>query len=186
MTCIVAITHDNNVYLGADSAAVSGTDLRIRKDNKICYNKNKNYVIGFTSSYRMGQIIQNNFDPPMRDKNKNLYSYVYGPFLENLRKCLKEHGYTRISENKEEMGECILGIEGTLFHIYSDFSIGELDQNYDACGCGENYALGSLYETEKSMISNPTERILSALKAAKKFSSAVREPFEILTLYGNE
>ncbi len=54
MTCIAAVAHEGNVWMGADSAGVSGLALAVRRDPKIY--RVGDFLFGFTSSFRMGQL----------------------------------------------------------------------------------------------------------------------------------
>ncbi len=63
MTCIVGVVKDGVVYIGGDSAGVSGLRLIKRKDSKVF--KRKGFIIGYTSSFRMGQLLRFKLDPPI-------------------------------------------------------------------------------------------------------------------------
>lgn len=86
--------------------------------------------------------------------------------------------------NVEEIGKFLVAFKGRLFKIEGDLQIAEHNYRYDSCGCGENYALGSIrtldYHTRE--IINGEVFITTALKVAQEFSSGVRNPFNILQL----
>ena len=56
MTCIAGLVHDETVYLAGDSAGTSGWNLTVRADPKVFANDS--YVMGFTTSFRMGQLLR--------------------------------------------------------------------------------------------------------------------------------
>ena len=56
MTCIAGLIEDGNIWIGGDSAAVTHYRMMKRADTKVFINGP--FLIGFTSSYRMGQILQ--------------------------------------------------------------------------------------------------------------------------------
>jgi len=56
MTCIVGIAQEGKVWIGADSAAVSGQDIRATALRKVF--RRGQFLIGYTSSFRMGQLPQ--------------------------------------------------------------------------------------------------------------------------------
>jgi ATP-dependent protease HslVU (ClpYQ) peptidase subunit len=170
VTCIVGIAEEGKVYLGGDSAGVSGLDINVRKDRKV-FN-NGEFVMGFTSSFRMGQILQYDFVPPKVDED-DVMRYMVKKFIPEVRKCLKDAGYTTVSNNVETGGTFLVGVRGRLFEIHSDFQVGETVIGFSACGCGESYALGSLYTSTGS----PEERLEEALEAATQFSAGVCGPF---------
>jgi len=62
MTCIVGIQHDGRVYIGGDSAGVAGYSITSRADAKV-FTVGP-YVMGFTSSFRMGQLLRYGLKAP--------------------------------------------------------------------------------------------------------------------------
>jgi ATP-dependent protease HslVU (ClpYQ) peptidase subunit len=65
MTCIVGMVENGKVYIGGDSAGVSGFDYHIREDQKVF--QNGDMIFGFTSSFRMGQLLQYSLKIPDHD-----------------------------------------------------------------------------------------------------------------------
>jgi len=165
MTCIVGFIdkNKNNVVIGADSAGVSGLDITIRKDAKVF--KVNDFVIGCTSSFRMIQLLQFSFNPP-KVYDKELYEYMCTDFINAVRTCFKD--------GDEKGGTFLVAYKDRLFKIEGDFQVCESLQGYDCCGCGEPYALGSIYNTSKT---SANEIVLDALKTAEYFSGGVVRPF---------
>lgn len=171
MTCIVGLVHDGIVHMAADSAGVAGLSLTVRRDRKIF--RTGEFVMGFTTSFRMGQILAYNLTPQQPRDPADLMRYMATDFIDSVRNCLKSGGYTTVSNNVETGGEFLVGYRGRLFHIDSDFQVGEAECLYDACGCGADIALGSLASTEGA----PHDRIMRALGAAHTHSAGIRPPF---------
>lgn len=177
MTCIVGLIDNGTIYMGADSAGVAGYEISIRKDSKVFINNG--FLIGFTSSFRMGQLLKYSFTPPAIKENQDLFAYMVTDFIDAVRICLKTGGYARINNNEDVGGFFLIGHKGRLFCVESDFQVGELYEPYAAEGCGQPYALGSLFSTSGL---GPKERVEKALKAAEMFNAGVRGPFNILQL----
>lgn len=176
MTCVAALVCNNKVYMGADSAAVSMIDLTVRCDQKVFMNDE--FLIGFTSSFRMGQLLRYTLKPPkIRPEEKDLYEYMVTDFVDAVRECLKKGRYAQNDKGEESGGFFLVGVRGRLFQIECDYQVGESVQTYDAVGCGRAYALGVLSVTNTI---DPEERIKLALSSAEKFSAGVRGPFVIL------
>ena len=74
MTAIVGIAEKGSVYIGGDSAGVAGLSISTRTDVKVF--KNGPFVLGFTSSFRMGQILQYKFDPPKQTVGQDDMKYL--------------------------------------------------------------------------------------------------------------
>lgn len=180
MTCVIGYVHKGTVYIGADSAGISGYSCTPRKDPKVFINKD--VIIGFTSSFRMGQLLQYDLVVPNKPfSTMDPMEYMVTDFVYAVRNCLKNGGYTSIENNQETGGTFLVGFEGRLFRIDSDFQVAESLRNFDAIGCGSDVALGCLYALENFEFS-PREKIESALYAVQEFNVGVRWPFNILEL----
>jgi len=176
MTCIAGLIDKGKVYMGGDSAGLSGLNLTIRADSKVF--KNDSFIFGFTSSFRMGQILRYKFKPPYHKPEIKTEEYINTDFIDAVRQCLKENGYSKVENNEEIGGTFLAGYRGKLYRVDSDYQVGVSLDNFAACGSGEAYALATLYNTAHL---EPKERILRALKTAEYFSAGVRGPFIILS-----
>lgn len=179
MTCIVGYIEKDKVIIGGDSAGIVGTDIVIRKDTKVF--KVSKFIIGYTTSFRMGQILRYSFKPPIHKKGKETFEYMCTDFVDRLRKTLKDGGFSKIDNNVEKGGTFLVGYNGRLFDIESDFQVGENLQGYSACGCGYAYALGAIKILLDSKISGK-KVVEEALKASATFSNSVAPPFNIIEL----
>jgi len=179
MTCIVGLTHKNKVYIGGDSAGVAGYNLQVRSDEKVF--KKDNMIFGFTSSFRMGQIIRYCLKIPEHFPSKNDYEYLCSTFIDALIGCFKEKGYATVKDGSVSGRIFLLGYKGNLYKIESDFQVGKVFDCFDATGYGQNFALGALSAIATGKI-EPEKCIEAALQAAEKFSAGVSSPFKIVTL----
>lgn len=183
MTCIVGLVHKGTVYMGGDSAATGGTDIKVRLDPKVFIVKEK-FIIGFTSSFRMGQLLRFSLKPVLHLNGLSDYAYMCTGFIDSVRKCFKDGGYMgkdKSDSEREEGGGFLVGYRGVLYEIEQDFQVGINKEPYCSVGCGEDYAHGSLFTTAKLGMS-PRKRIITALETATHFSAAVRPPFILLEL----
>jgi len=182
MTCIIGIIdkENNKVYIGGDSAGVSGLSVSVRKDPKVF--KRGEFIFGFTSSFRMGQLLMcGDLDLKKQKENEDTYVYMVSTFIDSVRYLFKKGGFLNIDNNEESGGTFLVGYKNRLFSIESDFQVGEVYDEYCAVGCGENYALGSLYTT-KNLELTPEIRINKALEAAEYHNAGVRKPFNMVSL----
>lgn len=178
MTCIVGVVHKGKVYMGADSAGTNDAlGSTIRVDKKIF--QNGPYLMGFTSSYRMGQLLAYAFDPPKPHDDEDLMRFMVTDFINEARHCLITGGFAEKKDEVETGGNFLVGYKGRLFNVQSDFQVGESFHGFDACGCGEDLALGSLFTTKTQ--TDPKKRIKTALMAAGEFSAGVRPPYHIIS-----
>lgn len=181
MTCIVGLVDNGITYIGGDSLGSNGYTKTVRRDKKIFKLKDTpNAILGYTSSFRMGQLLM--YATGLIDKRDepNIdHEYLVTKFIPNVIKLFEEGGYSRNNSGEKYGGVFLLGYKDKLFKIESDFQVGETICNYDACGSGEDFALGSLHTTEGLGLS-PEERIYTALKAASQFSVGVSAPYYII------
>lgn len=179
MTCIVGLEHEGKVYLGGDAAGIGG-DLSIetRRDEKVFINDN--VLMGFTSSFRMGQLLRYALTVPERSTRFDSdMAYLVVDFIDAVRHVFIDHGHMGEVENRDEGGCWLLGYKGSLYTVHSDFQIGKGADSYAAVGCGEDFALGSLFATQNSSY-RPEQRLVMALDAACHHSAGVRGPYTIL------
>lgn len=177
MTCIVGIVHKGKVIIGGDSAGVSGYHLCTRKDKKVFVNEG--FAMGFTTSFRMGQLLAFGFKPPVPDPKADLMRFMVNEFVNAVRNCLKEGGYATKHSEAEKGGDFLVGYKGRLFQISSDYQVGEVVCGFDSIGCGQEFAIGALHATPGI---EPRKRVRLALEVAEKCSAGVRGPFHIVTV----
>lgn len=179
MTAIAAVVHDGKVYVGGDSAGVGVRSLSLeqRSDPKVFVNGP--YVMGFTSSFRMGQLLHWAFTPPTHHSEVEDERFMSTAFVDAVRSCLKAGGYAKKENDVESAGTFIVGYHGKLWVIEDDYQVAEPLADFTAVGCGYNLCLGSLHSTETIPATPPAERIILALGAAERFSAGVRGPFTV-------
>lgn len=179
MTCIVGLVHKNRVYMGADSAGVDGLRLSLRADRKIFTLNDGKIILGFTSSFRMGQILQYQLKITAPDPESDIDKWIHTEFVESVREVMGKYGFRSKKDERESGGTFLLGMFGRLFCVYDDFQVAVSQYPFNSCGCGVDIANGSLFSTQGSNI-DPKRRIILALEAASSFSAGVRKPFVLI------
>ena len=175
MTAVVGLVHGGSVYIGGDSAGVAGMSLTVRADTKVF--RRKRYLFGFTTSFRMGQLIRYSLKLPK--PAADLDAFMSTKFVDALRDCLKSGGWAAKDNEREEGGTFLVGVRGRLYTVYSDYQVAKAADGFAAVGCGDEIALGALFATAGV---RPRRRVLGALAAAERFSAGVRGPFVCLKL----
>lgn len=177
MTCIVAITDGERVTIGGDSAGSAGYMLAIRADVKVFARAE--FVMGFTGSFRMGQLLRYNLSVNGRPEKMDDAEYMSTWFVDAVRRCLKDGGYAKVENGREQGGHFLVGYRGGIYEIESDFQCGIPTTRYAAVGCGEDFALGALHVLDERKVDAKT-RIRKALAAAAAFSGMVAPPYVIV------
>ena len=194
MTCIIGYIDkvDRKMYMLGDSAGVYDFEITIRKDKKVFKRNIKisneeiiDVLIGFTSSFRMGQILMF-CDLPEIPKSIDEFEYLVKIFVPHIMDVFKDQNYLQSFEGdlngQARGGTFLIAINGRLFCIDEDFQVREVYQCYDSTGCGESYVIASLQVM--SDIKNDMsveQKILKAAKIAAFSNAGVREPFNIVT-----
>ena len=178
MTCIVGLEHAGVVYIGGDSAGVAGLSISSRADGKVFTNGPM--AFGFTTSFRMGQLLRYALKVPFQQPDETDDQYMVTTFVNEVRKCLKDGGYAKKENEAEQGGQFLVGYKGRLYCLDSDYQVGRSRHPYDAVGCGQDIALGAMHALHQKGVANAAEAIRAALLAAEEFSAGVRAPFEIV------
>jgi hypothetical protein len=175
VTCVVGLVDQGHVVIGGDSAGVSGYLLTLRSDPKVFLSGE--FIMGFTSSFRMGQLLRYRLQPPKRHPDEDVYQYMVTRFVDAVRDCLKAGGYATKEKEAEAGGTFLVGYAGRLFEIDDDYQVAQSHDNWAACGCGREIALGALHATAGLPV---VQRVLKALEAAAYFNIGVHGPFNIV------
>lgn len=189
MTCIVGLKANGRVFIGGDSAGSDNHNIETRLDTKVF--KVGDFLIGYTSSFRMGQLLRFKFSPPAQHKGQDDYEYLCTEVIDHIKTLFESNGFSKVDSNVHSGGVFLLAYNNRLYSIYDDYQVGETANGFAACGCGDQVALGSLYTTlprqvvRDGVLANITmtaeSRINMALSAAEEFCLGVRKPFVILS-----
>lgn len=177
MTCIIGCKRNGKVYLGGDSIGISGLDATPRADTKVFVRDG--LAIGYTSSFRLGQLLRFSLVIPPIPQGMDLYQYMVTLFVDGVRDCGKKGGYASKHDEVEEGGTFIVGTRGRLFTIQDDYQVAESLRPYESVGCGSSYALGAMAATH---LKDPAKAIRKALEVAAEFSAGVRPPFNVVSV----
>lgn len=186
MTCIVAVKGGSgSVWLGADTVGANDWQVTPRADSKIVTitGDDAEIVCGYTTSFRMGQILRHHVKLPPK-WNKELDDWLVVDVIEAIREAFANHGWDRKEDKGEQWGGSFIMVSaGRIFTVQDDFQLAESRRSYDALGCGQYNAMGALYATEGQ---SAKARVETALNAAAELNPFVRGPFEIVEIGGTE
>jgi hypothetical protein len=187
MTCIVGVEGAEAVYVGGDSAGVTDDDLLVvRADEKVFSLLSGELVLGFTDSFRMGQLLRYSLRLPKRETRDAAYGsdpdrFMSTTFVDAVRACLKKGGFARREDEAEAGGTFLVGWRERLYEVDDDYQVGRSISGYTAVGGGAEIAFGALHATAGV---ESAERVLRALEAASAHSATVRAPFVVLSTSG--
>lgn len=179
MTCIVGLETKKGVMMGCDSAAVSVDYHSINKTRLKKVFKRGEFLIGYTSSFRMGQLLQYQLSVDQQKNEQSDLEYLSITFVDAVRDCLDKGGFRQKKDEVETGGTFLVGYKKQLYKVQGDFSVLSSQDGFMVAGSGESYALGKLWQNNSKL----KARILEALKAAAYFNITVCKPYYIMTNY---
>lgn len=173
MTCIAAYVDDRGVgHMASDSLGTSRVGVNQYKNWKMFVKGDM--LIGYTSSYRMGQLLEYSLDLPKRDVSaQSIQQYMCTDFIEEVRGLLKSHGFTRINANEEEIGTFLVVVDGSIFKVGSDLSVLEFQDPFGACGSGANHAIAAMAAMHAHTKLEPRQIVKESVGIASKYVSTV-------------
>jgi ATP-dependent protease HslVU (ClpYQ) peptidase subunit len=184
MTCIVGIEHDGKVTIGGDSAAAQGSFLDLVTAPKVF--QLGEMLIGFSYSFRMGQLLQYKLEPSVICSDADLMQFMVNGFVEDVRSCFRDGGFAKKQNEQEEGGQFLVGLRGQLFEVHSNYQVLRSRWGYNAIGCGYELALGAMGAMHSlDAVGNVTTteaKVIVALQAASDHSGSVQAPFTVLTV----
>lgn len=182
MTCIVACIENGKAYIAGDRM---GSDTFSKMESKRAKVFKKNgFLFGYTTSFRMGQIIEYSFEIPERGYDEPLDYYIYTKFVNSLRKCFDKNGFggTDSKNNTGDVGgSFIFIVDNRIFEMQDDFAILEHSTNFCSVGAGQFHAIAAM-EALKHTNMKPKEKLRESIRIASKFVVSVSETCDIISL----
>ena len=174
MTCIVALRHEDKIFMAGDRGASNDGNILSLDSPKVW--KVGPYLIGYAGSMD-GDRIRHNFKPTpptIKDTDK----YMHTKFIKELREFYNEFW---IDTSKEGDLSLILAVRNEIYeHSSGDMSLSKYTLPYLSAGSGSEYAYGVLYATDKQK--NARNRVQQAVSAAIKFSPSCMGPVDIVSI----
>ena len=173
MTCVVAIEHDGQIVMGGDAASTDADTLSQSTYIAPKVFRRREFLVGFSTSFRMGQILQFEWTPPAHRTGLSNNQFLVSRVIPTLRAVFKKNCFSL----EEAGGAFLLGYRSDLFQIEIDYHVARSTRGYAAVGSGADVALGVCWATGGM---EPSERVLTALEASRAHNATVRPPFTII------
>lgn len=171
MTCVIGYKTDNGVYIGGDTLASNGYLNTIRQDGKVF--ERGEFLIGFSGSYRVGQLLRYKLNVPEQPSDMDDYEYMVTFFIDSVRELFAENGVMGKDDNDTDKGGLFLvAYHRELYSVDYDFQVGIPAYGYDAIGSGAEVALGAMYVLNDFGL-EPEEKISRAILAASELTPFV-------------
>jgi hypothetical protein len=175
MTCIVGIEHEGGALLAADSMTSDHYSADVSTVSKLF--RVGEYVFGFTSSWRMGDLLRYHLVlPPV--PSRQLHRHVAARVIPIVRSCFKDGGFSTTKEGAENGGSFLIAVRGHVYRVSDDYQVARSAWGYDAVGSGKVAAVGSLCGSGGD---EPRGRAIAALTAAERHTAHVRRPWRFMS-----
>ena len=178
MTLIIGLVHDGQAYLAGDTAASNGHTYQHTVQPKVF--KNGGLLFGYTTSFRMGQLLEHNLSVPARTVGQELLPWLVCGLVPAVRGCLSQGGFAQNCSGNERGGNFLIVAEERIFEMQAEYSVLERTDGYAAVGSGEDYALASLHTTAQLDLP-PLRRLELAFGAATGNVTTVKAPVWVFT-----
>lgn len=135
MTCIIGYIDENGVGHMAGDTAGTAVSQHYRSDNvhaKVF--QNGSMLIGYTSSFRMGQILEHVFVQPDHPEGMSDYQYMITKVVPAIRNTFVTESF--MGKEEKHGGTFLIIYNHKLFAIQDDFAVFERPRNFDSCGSG--------------------------------------------------
>ncbi len=184
MTCIVAIA-GKVITMGADSLATANNYRELRRDDKIFRaGPIGEYVVGFSSDYRAGQILRFHMEwpafPTEIKSDEDVLRFFVTQIVPVMHRTLEYHWTTR--EDGDQFDAIIA--TGSHFVVIPNDGQVAMVHDYAAIGSGSSVALGALDVLTRGMDpftpGGPERIVRAALGAAERHDAGVSRPFVIM------
>jgi len=181
VTAVVGVEHAGGVVMGADSISVDPGYYRTRDRTTRKLFRRGAYLIGYTSSFRVGDLLR--FQVPWPAPRPGvgvdaLYEHLVVKVIPGIRETLKNGGALTTKDGSDAAGGFLLAVSGRLFRVDIDLHVGRYEHGFATCGAGEDVANGALHATVGM---SPKTRVQRALAAAEACCIRVRGPFHLAT-----
>lgn len=186
MSVVVGLIDNGEVYMASDSACGSLDGSWIREEATPKIWKRDQFLIGVVGKCRVADILYGvlvDFDFRL---NCQLDEFVRWNIVQQIRKALELGGALKTQNGVESMeADILIGSNGRLFHIVSNFGVFEPKGKYHAIGAGALYALGAMHVMDGENWL-PSTKTSMAVEAAAAFSPYVSGRVQGLRLRGDQ
>jgi hypothetical protein len=159
VTLIIAVKTSDGVIIQGDKNGFSGWGEVSRRHDAKVFIKGA-WGIGFTTSYRMGQILRDKLTGDIAKGGMEAAAFA---LVEEARAELEKNHYSKLENNQAEGGTWIATEGSHIICIQDDYAYNVVADDYCCVGCGARYASAIMEYTKK-------EDALTRLDAAYKIT----------------
>ena len=180
MTCILATISKGKVHMIGDMCGSNGfTHKNYTKNVKVF--KNGDFLVGYTTCYRMGQILEYSWETPTKSLDYSDDVYLYKHVVNSLKTAFDTNSFGHKKGKSFSGGNFLLGWKGRILEVQDNLSI--LEHEYFASvGCGEYFANASMATQMELGVNedNPELFLSTALKVTSGLVTGVSSAYSYI------
>lgn len=178
MTCIVGVIKEGHVWMAGDLMGSNGYTHKVYPDTKVF--QNGEFIFGYCGSFRVGQILQYNWEQPPRMEGMTDREYLQLDVIESFRTTLANYGVGEFREGEHQGGNFLIGYRGGLYEMQPNFSILK-NEDFASIGSGSYHADAALKVLTEDEDFDPAYVLQKAIQTASYFTNSVSEECTIVT-----
>ena len=140
MTTILGVQHKNGLTLAADLQVTSGDRPYIHPDLEKIAAVGQ-LLVACAGSARFADTALNLWKPPTYDGHSSEYKFMVSKIIPSLRNTMEVNSVTLKDDEQFQM---LIGINGKLFEIATDYTVLVSSSNIYGIGSGSAYGIGAL------------------------------------------
>ena len=195
MTCIIAHTDGVSSFIAGDKLGSNGFTKTVQTEPKVFEKEfiklhddgltrtKEVMALGYTTSFRMGQLLNYNLNLPEQDASQTLSQYLVLKVIPIIRQMFKEEWGARDASQDVGGGQFIILHNHTIYEVQEDFSVLQPKTRITAVGSGTYHAIAAMQayiEVENESKKPLHERIKSIFKIVSDNVTSVSEEFDVL------
>lgn len=180
MTCIIGMCLGGSVYVAADRMASNGF-TKFLVDRPKVFRKG-DFVIGYTTSFKMGQLLEFEWNPPARLVSDTDEEFIYCKVVKSFEMLFKSLDHGSKSGSHYETGEFLFAYQGKLYKHHPQGFITSSEAM--ACGAGEYHAVAIIDTLLTHTELSPSEMFRETMRRVSRYVEGVSEDFDYCCLEG--
>ncbi|EON7637319.1 hypothetical protein ABV23_RS02340 [Escherichia coli] len=196
MTCIIAYTDGNTSFIAGDKLGSNGFTKAIQTEPKVFekefikidesgLNRTKEVMaMGYTSSFRMGQLLTYKLDLPEQQSNQTFSQYLVLEVIPRIRTLFKEEWGARDTTQDVGGGQFIILHNHTIYEVQGDFSVLQPKTQITSVGSGTYHAIAAMQayiEVQKETGVKMVDRTDSIFKIVSDNVTSVSAEYDLLS-----
>ena len=196
MTCIIAHTNGKSSFIAGDKLGSNGFTKSVQTESKVFEKEfikinddagltrtKEIMAIGYTTSFRMGQLLTYSLNLPLQDANETFPQYLVLKVIPIIRTMFKDEWGYRDASQDVGGGQFIILHNHIIYEVQEDFAVLQPKTQITAVGSGTYHAIAAMeayIEVQDETKVELHNRVKSIFKIVSDNVTSVSSEFDIL------